>query len=324
MLKHQTPKRLAFTLVELLVVIAIIGILVALLLPAVQSAREAARRMQCSNNLKQIALANHNYHDTYKVFPSANIVRVDGPTTPPLRGDGWTWHARILPFIEQSGLYDRVSSIMGTDIDGTTSTRQLLAGRDTKLAMYQCPSHPNPGSINPSKDEYQLSTYNGVCGNNTYNDDATDLITEVGYDSNGMFFLNSGVRIGDVVDGTSNTFLIAEVQDELRGEVNGSNERRMRGSDRKYCFSGGGDGNPPTDASEYVVGMETDDPINANTRDATGFFNNDGEYAGSYHPGGAQFALTDGSVRFVTETINMTIYRGLATRAGGEVVSFPD
>jgi prepilin-type N-terminal cleavage/methylation domain-containing protein/prepilin-type processing-associated H-X9-DG protein len=306
-------RRAGFTLVELLVVIAIIGILVALLLPAVQAAREAARRMQCSNHLKQTGLALHNYHDTYKSFPIALIVRVN---TSPLYGFGWTWQARILPFLEQNALYDQIGDAVGSDSGTSTSPLQLLAGRDTKLTMYQCPSHPT-GVANPAKSGYQLSTYNGVCGSTTFNDDQTDEATDIGYRGNGIFFLNGRVSMADVLDGTTNTLIVAEVQDDLRGAPNSN---RMPGSDRKYNFSSGGDGNPPTDVTEYLVGMEADDPINANTRDANGHFNNDGEYAGSYHPGGAMFVMTDGSVRFLAETINMTTYRALSTRAGGEVV----
>jgi prepilin-type N-terminal cleavage/methylation domain-containing protein/prepilin-type processing-associated H-X9-DG protein len=308
--------RQGFTLVELLVVIAIIGVLVALLLPAVQAAREAARRSQCSNNLKQIGLALHNYHDSALTFPMGNFVRVSGSGVPPLRSDGWTWHVRILPFAEQGPLYEKVRHVIGTDAGGTTSAEQLLAGRDTRLAFFQCPTHPNGGSHNPSKNGYQLSTYNGVCGSTTFNNDQLDQATDVGYRGNGMFYMNSMVRFADVIDGTTNTFQVAEVQDELKGKPNSN---RMRGSDRKYNFSGGSDSNPPTDISEYLVGMENDDPINADTRDSSGHFNNDGEYAGSYHPGGAQFLMGDGSVRFIAETINMTIYRGLSTRDGGEV-----
>lgn len=317
----QISKRAGFTLVELLVVIAIIGILVGLLLPAVQAAREAARRMQCSNNLKQIGLALHNYESTYKRFPMANVVNFFSTTD--LRGDGWTWHSRILPYIEQTSLYDQVSSVMGTDAGTQNSARQILAGRTTRISTFQCPTHPDGTNTNTSKNGYQLSTYNGVCGTITSNNDQADQQSDVGYNNNGMFFLNSRVKFADVTDGTTNTFLIAEVQDDLGGANTGAlpNSSRWRGSDRRYNFSAGGDGNPPTDISEYVIGMENDDPINANTRDANGHFNNDGEYAGSYHTGGCQFALTDGSVRFVSENINMPTYRALASRSNGEVIS---
>ncbi len=314
-MRHSTSRtRFAFTLVELLVVIAIIGILVGLLLPAVQQAREAARRMQCTNNLKQMALAMHNYESSYKTFPTANIVRQDGTL---MRGDGWTWHARILPMLEQIALYNRVSHVMGTDAGTSTSPEQVLAGRTTRLSVFQCPSHPDGGIQNPSKGGYQLSTYNAVSGTTSFNNDQVDEPTDIGYRGNGIFFMNSAVRFGDITDGTTNTFLIAEVQDDLRGEPNSN---RMPGSDRKYNFASGSDGNPPTDVSEYLVGMEADDPINANTRDANGHFSNDGEYAGSYHPGGCHFALGDGSVRFVSQNINMTTYRALASRNGGEVI----
>lgn len=316
----RTVGRAGFTLVELLVVIAIIGILVGLLLPAVQAAREAARRMSCSNNLKQIALALHNYESAYKRFPMGNVVRIRSTTD--LSGDGWTWHARILPYLEQSSLYDRVSAVMGTDIGTQNSAEQILAGRTTRISAFQCPTHPGGSISNTAKNGYQLSTYNAVCGTTTFNSDQADESTDVAYNGNGMFFLNSKIRFGDVTDGTTNTFLIAEVQDDLGGANTTAtpNSSRWRGSDRRYNFSAGGDGNPPTDVSEYLVGMENDDPINANTRDANGHFSNDGEYAGSYHTGGCQFALTDGSVRFISQNINMTTYRALASRANGEVI----
>jgi len=309
---NRIRSRNAFTLVELLVVIAIIGILVALLLPAIQAAREAARRTQCSNNLKQIGLALQNYHDTHQKFPPANIVR--NLTGTPLYGDGWTWHARILPQLEQNTLYDQISHVMGTDSGTYTSTEQSLAGRDTVLTVFQCPTHPRgPISTGTGKFGYQISTYNGVCGTSTFNNDQLDEATDLGYRGNGMFFMNSEVRMADVLDGTTTTFIVAEVQDDFRDGTT------LPGSDRKYCFAKDSDNNPPTDITEYLVGMESNDPINANTRDANGYTNN-GEYAGSYHPGGAQFLLVDGSTRFVSDAINMATYQALATRDRGETV----
>jgi prepilin-type processing-associated H-X9-DG protein len=294
------------------VVIAIIGILVALLLPAIQAAREAARRTQCSNNLKQIGLALQNYHDSYQRFPTGNIVRFDASGTP--YGDGWTFHARILPQLEQSALYDQISDVIGTDQGTYTSAKQQLAGRNTVLSVFQCPSHPG-GNINTGSGKYgyQISNYNGVCGTTTFNNDQMDNATDVGYRGNGMFFLNSDVRMADVLDGTTNTFVVAEVQDDFRDGTD------LPGSDRKYCFANDSDDNPPTDISEHLVGMEADDPINANERDVNGY-TNDGEYTGSYHPGGAQFLLVDGSTRFVSDSIIMATYQALATRGRGETV----
>jgi len=302
-----------FTLVELLVVIAIIGILVALLLPAIQAAREAARRTQCINNLKQIGLALQNYHDTYQKFPIGNVVRFATNGTP--YGDGWTWHARILPQLEQGTLYDQVYRVMGTDSGGRDSAEQLLARRDTVLTVFQCPSHPR-GGVNTGSGKYgsQVSTYNGVCGTTVFNDDQLDEASDVGYKGNGMFFMNSDVRIADVTDGTTNTFIVAEVQDDFKDGTD------LPGSDRHYCFAEDSDNNPPTDITEYLVGMESNDPINANHQSSPGVYSNNGEYAGSYHPGGAQFLLVDGSTRFISDSIDMTTYMALGTRDKGEAV----
>lgn len=313
-----------FTLVELLVVIAIIGILVGLLLPAVQMAREAARRMSCSNKVKQISLANHNHESSYGRFPTANVVifRSSGPF-----GDGWTWHARLLPYLEQSNLYEQVSSVIGIDVGDPAKPLQILAGQTTRIDVFQCPSHPDGGISNPDKGLYQLSTYNGVCGTITFDDDQLDNRSDIGYRGDGIFYMNSRTRFADITDGTSNTLLIGEVQDDLRGATTGSsfpNASRWRGSDRSYNFSRDSDLNPPKDISEYLIGAELDDPINANKRDANRHFNDDGEYAGSYHKGGCNFGFADGSVHFISENISMTAYQALATRSGGEVVNGSD
>ena len=300
----MTSSRRGFTLIELLVVIAIIAILIALLLPAVQQAREAARRTECKNNLKNIGLALHNYHDTNGAFPAGNLTNWNGSMH---YGYGWTWHSKILPFLEQNNLYDAVSNVIGTDSGGTGNTEQRLAGRDTVLTMFQCPSHPT-GNLNYSgQGGYQISCYNGVCGSNTFNDDHTDGQNDIAYRGDGMFFLNSAIGMRDVTDGTTNTYFVGEVQTKLSAS--------MPGGDRHYCFSAGGDSNPPTDISEYLIGMETDatwgDPINSGGAEA----------AGSYHPGGCHFLMVDGSTRFVSENINLSNYRAHSTRSGGEVIS---
>jgi prepilin-type N-terminal cleavage/methylation domain-containing protein len=314
MLRH--PSRRGFTLIELLVVIAIIAVLIALLLPAVQQAREAARRTQCKNNLKQIGLALHNYHDTYLRFPMANIARWDGSK---MWGDGWTWHARILPQLEQTGIYNKVSSVMGTDAGQIPSAQQKLA-LTTKIAAFQCPSHPEQTKTVSGLSGIQHSTYNAVAGTNCFNDGDLNAPTDIGYRGNGMFCLNKCYRFGDIPDGASNTFLVAEVIEDFDGIAG-----PMCGSDRWYNFAQNSDSNPPKDISEYLVGMEGNDPINkwppGSCADATNpSGSNDGEWAGSFHTGGAQFLLGDGRVVFISQNISMKLYQGLATRAGREVV----
>ncbi|MGC1276036.1 MAG: DUF1559 domain-containing protein [Planctomycetaceae bacterium] len=313
---HAGKTRPGFTLIELLVVIAIIAVLIALLLPAVQQAREAARRTQCKNNLKQIGLALHNYHDTSNCFPTGNIVRITSST---LWGDGWTWHARILPQLEQGPLYDKVSRVMGTDIGQYHSPEQRLA-QTTRIEAFQCPSHPTAskqlGSGANLVTGIQVSTYNGVCGTITFNANQLDNATDVGYRGNGVFYMNSRTRFGDIPDGSSNTFVVAEVIDDIDGS-GASKIGSIPGSDRRANFANNSDSNPPSDITEYLIGMEGNDPINKHKRDVG---DNDGEWAGSFHTGGAHFLMGDGTVRFVSENINMTTYRGLATRNGGEVI----
>jgi prepilin-type processing-associated H-X9-DG protein len=287
------------------VVIAIIAILIALLLPAVQQAREAARRTECKDNLKNIGLALHNYHDTNKAFPPGNIASGSTPS-----GWGWTWHSKILPHMDQNNLYTQISTRINGDGGGAGDTEMLLAGRDTVIKIFLCPSHPdgdrNFGSGRDEQGGYQPSNYNGNCGNNTFNDDECDTPTDTCTRGNGIFFINSQIGIRDITDGTSNTFLVSEVKCRLSSA--------MAGGDRKYNFGHSGDSNPPQDCSEYLIGAESNDPINGTAEEA----------AASYHPGGAQFLMGDGRVVFLSENINMTsVYRPLSTRAGGEVVSLP-
>ncbi len=307
--------RTGFTLIELLVVIAIIAILVALLLPAVQQVREAARKSQCQDNLHNIGTALHNYHGTFNALPPGSIVvkSADGST---YNGHGWTWHASILPHIEQKPLYDAIQGPdgMGGEPGGVNSEKQLLAG-SSDLEIFACPSNPKVKS-KPAKNGYSTSTYNGNMGTRIGDGSdnclsgsvstADDMVNKAWgcMNGNGVFYISSSVRFGDVIDGLSNTIFVSEVVDS------GGDSQLLggAGSDRKYIFSGGADSNPPTEMTEYLIAAEGNDPINGGAEEA----------AGSYHAGGAHFSLGDGAVRFLSENMHMPTYQAISTRAGRE------
>ncbi|MHB8971040.1 MAG: DUF1559 family PulG-like putative transporter [Pirellulaceae bacterium] len=199
-------RRHGFTLVELLVVIAIIGVLVALLLPAVQAAREAARRMQCSNNLKQLGLSLHNYHDVHKSFP-ARAVFGAANTGPPKLPYHHTWIMAILPFIEQQPLYDSVNKRMPV-------WGQPIVG--TRLPAIHCPSDSTAPqdptfSTNIEWTNYAVPTAWDWYGRNSRVVNMTEGAPVNNCDSAGMFIADKSARIGDIRDGTSNVLMIAEV-----------------------------------------------------------------------------------------------------------------
>jgi prepilin-type N-terminal cleavage/methylation domain-containing protein len=309
--------RSGFTLIELLVVIAIIAILIALLLPAVQQAREAARRTQCRNNLKQIGLALHNYNDNHNALPSGSIVQLNAAGTQDF-GHGWTWHASILPYIDQAPLFQAIQGVngMGGDPgDQNTGTTQVF--RSSTLAGFWCPSQPDVRN-GSQKNGYQTCNYNGNMGTRigNGNDDCygTGMSTPAHIrtnvwgcmNGNGIFYISSSVRFRDVTDGLSNTIFVSEVPDSGGDAIGIFNA----GCDRRAIFSGGADSNPPTEMTEYLIAAESNDPINGGAEEA----------AGSWHVGGAHFVMGDGSVRFLSENMHMATYQALSTRAGGEVV----
>ncbi len=299
-------RRNAFTLVELLVVIAIIGILIAMLLPAVQAAREAARRMSCTNNLKQIGVALHNYHDTHRALP-IGWLGFDAAGNPDFEGNpGWAWSTRILPYLEQQVLYD---NFIDMDLPVTASANDRA--RVAVVSPFICPSDVGDDifDLKDAIDEVTEGTtvitrlaksnYPGVFG--TQDIHGVCQQGEPGYNGcqgNGIFYLNDSLAFRDITDGTSHTFMVGErwskwVYSTWTGVVPGGWHAPAR-----------------------IVAVASDQlPPNseANVEQQTHNFS-------SHHPAGANFLLSDGHVQLITETINLDVYNALCTRAGGEPV----
>ncbi|MBW3597230.1 MAG: DUF1559 domain-containing protein [Planctomycetes bacterium] len=297
--------RPGFTLVELLVVIAIIGVLVALLLPAVQAAREAARRMQCTNNLKQLALGCHNYHDTYKTFPPNHLF--SRPPGQAREAEGWGWQALILPFIEQQPLhetlgvtkYTLMDVLAGNNPQAPTPLVPFL--QETVIETFICPSDAN--STRPTAP--QARHFGGGQGTRAggwgrWRPPANNYMSSRGtrnnwpnvnnLDAHGMFSGQLGHRLRDVTDGTSNTFFIGERETQYcRGGtwigVRNPQGNRVRG----FYYN---------TANVRVPLNAPDPPFTWNTRSGCS------EGFASLHPGGANFAFADGAVRFISETID--------------------
>ena len=298
-------RRKAFTLVELLVVIAIIGILIALLLPAVQAAREAARRMSCTNNLKQIGIALHNYHDTHRKLP-IGWLGFTGGSADFVGQPGWAWSTRILPFMEQQSLYDGL-----IDMDLPVTDAANAEARVAVVSSFICPSDVGDDVfdlMNAVDEETEGTTvitqlsksnYPGVFGTQDIHGICEpDSADYNGCRGNGIFFLNRSLAFRDITDGLSNTFLVGErwskwVNSTWTGVVPGGWHAPAR-----------------------VVAVASDEfPPNseANVEQQTHNFS-------SYHPAGANFLLSDGHVQLITETIDLEVYNALCTRAGGEPV----
>lgn len=324
-----SPRRSAFTLVELLVVIAIIGVLVAILLPAVQASRETARRMSCSNNLKQLALAMHTHEVSYGYLPFSKRDKA------PQR----SWVPDLLPFLEQSNLisptaYDlnenwwRTTTYGGVPIpNGKTS--------QTRLAILQCPSSPDPDrkqsklETPPEQDKVGACTdYFAPEGVSTSinNDLPVDERFGAGSDLRGALRKHPDQnRFAMILDGTSQTILFGECagrEDVWRGRV-----RRNALTDKSHpdCARARG-GAWATNDNPYEIGVRKEwcaggtipGPMRINVSNEYGFL------FYSFHPNGANFAFADGSVRFIAETIRLRTLADQVTRAGGEVSELVD
>jgi prepilin-type N-terminal cleavage/methylation domain-containing protein/prepilin-type processing-associated H-X9-DG protein len=311
---------MGFTLIELLVVIAIIAILIGLLLPAVQKVREAASRMKCANNIKQIALGCHNYESANGYFPSGTLLTYD-PTAP-----NWSWMVTVLPYMEQDTLY-RLTGAASNPSPTLTQNRSVVA---MPISNYWCPSDPksrqgartDPNNYNlhdPSVGQLAggVSNYRGNLGANWggaapgqpgwwgseprwTNPDLAGHYDGCTYGDGVIMGTSEKIALSEITDGTSNTFMIGETK---------------VGS---CCLEGWAH----TDSVVATCAIA----LNAKRLDGTTYDNSEwwNTYAfSSYHPGGAMFAMTDGSVRFIQDTIALQTYRALATRQAGEVVTPP-
>lgn len=298
-----------FTLIELLVVVAIIAVLIALLLPAVQQAREAARRTQCKNNLKNIGLALHNYHENAKVFPYAWGMNDE------------LWTAMILPQIDQAPLY---STLVWQLLGGSNASNQRACG--TVITAFRCPTMPVPANIDNEGITGRVPvSYRVVADSTASSDDASTRPT--GYNTaaflsledfplNGIMYGCSSTSLSDVMDGSSNTIMVGE------SYTDPTYTKDSQGMDYWALFSPQVDKWKPgaTTGTEYSEAAgSTVVPINSRLNLALSGVLMEMSF-GSYHVGGAHFTMADGSVRFISENIDLKLYQSLATIKGREPI----
>jgi prepilin-type N-terminal cleavage/methylation domain-containing protein len=309
-------QRVGFTLVELLVVIAIIGVLVALLLPAVQAAREAARRSQCSNNLKQQSLAMMGYHDTFLVFPPGNIwtsnMGTDSNPSGQIMGS-FGWPAYILPYMEATNVHSQINfnvqAFVETIGDNRSATLRTNLGNtanrnaaNSQPASFVCPSARRHALAHRTKHkDYAINA--GVCD--------SCCVERNGSTKDGMGFLNSAVPLREVTDGTTNTFLLLELANWAPHSWcgNASNRRTFQ-----PC-------NPFFFVHHQSEGYVCSNQGTAQRLPPNDVYINDTRGAYSEHPSGIQASMVDGSVRFVNNSIDFLTYRATFTRGGGESLS---
>ncbi|WP_417379154.1 DUF1559 domain-containing protein [Gimesia sp.] len=304
-----------FTLIELLVVIAIIAILIALLLPAVQQAREAARRSQCKNNLKQLGLAMHNYHETFQVFPFGMINPTNGdlPGSPRPATDNTGWYPMILPYIEQGSLYN---VYMQEQKNPSRTGAIYWSKKDAVVPMMMCPSDPaGPKNITYGQTDPSSNGSQGFHGNYAVCSGSTHFGAAGSYTAlNGLFYSRSRTRLRDITDGASMTLMASELilsADQSKHDVRG---RLMNPRCMGTFFTTLETPNP--NVGDVLIAC-SDIPHAPCGADSTA---NSRTFARSYHVGGVHGLLADGAVRFISENIDRATFQSLGTRAGGEVI----
>ena len=305
-----TTKRRGFTLIELLVVIAIIAILVALLLPAVQQAREAARRSSCKNNMKQIGLALHNYHDVHTTFPPGYI-SVDPVNTGSTEPGLYSWGAFILPYVEQAPLYDLLN-VGNVRLQDNLAIPAIRSALQTPISVFSCPSDTGPGTNNwvlaatnynrnltdGTNNAIPIAKSNYVMVSGSYNS-TTPAVNPASYGSpNGIGGQNSKTKFRDITDGTSSTLAIGERAWKVGTLVVGAGNAIGFSASNSNIKNGG------TALLGLAYNGINQNVINLNHQ-TRGFH--------SPHVGGAHFVLCDGSVRFLSENID---FRGNSISLG--------
>ena len=283
---HPSPPRRAFTLVELLVVIAIIGVLVALLLPAVQAAREAARRVSCLNNVTQLGLSLHNYEFHFESLPPG-CTNPDGPIRNEPQGIHVSWIVKVLPYLEQRMVYEKFDQAAGAYADVNAQLRAL------QIAVLRCPSDPVP-YVNQA----------GTIARSNYAGCHHDVEAPIDDHNHGLLFLNSKVRFNQIYDGTTVTILVSEAltSPTSLGWVSGTRATLRNTSvieqPQPYLpQTAPGGGEEPEKSGSLVVG---------------GF--------GGHHPGGVNVGFADGSTRFLNRHTETSVLKLLGNRADGEIV----
>ena len=330
--------RRGFTLVELLVVIAIIGVLVALLLPAVQAAREAARRSQCTNNLKQLGIAIQNFEQMHKCFPTGTTSQTyDADPTVPANFYRWSAFAHLTPFLEQTAIYNRLDlsvPLYGGPNQGYAVFPINVPAVQTIVPLFLCPSDAGKPVTNYLGVVFGPSNYVACMG--------TGAGGGTEYNADGMFYMNSAIRFADIEDGSSNT---AAMSESILGAPFAGSTPDPR---TVYAFIGG---SPVTDANCTAATLyNISDPrgfswANGDTRCAlynhylrpnsqrldcigydpqTAYTDTGWRTARSWHPGGVNVLLADGSVRNVADSVDPFIWRGLATCKGHEALTNGD
>lgn len=321
----QRNARTGFTLIELLVSIAIIAVLAALLLPAIQNAREASRRASCINNMRQLSLACMNYLTAHRSFPPGYLTHTDGTSilslAPPLKipsypaqanqvahtewylSDNWSWHALILPHMD--------NKVVGVQTGDSKGTPENLAALNVRVPTFICPSMANDTVAyatfgNGIRSKFEVTNYRGVAGTNL---DFT--VSPAGVVTDGMFYRDSAIRMRDILDGQSNTLMLVESSFGLWGD-GFSAGTRFADDNRDGLPDWGADGNQPTRQPTTFDGHVFQSRVSL----ALG--------PGSWHSDVVIGALADGSCRSFSKTTSFKIMQALSSRAGSERIEMPE